>query len=90
MPVVAAPQNAPSAVASASSHLTRMALEIQTVEETEGLAEHEFVQAVRLFQYRAEAPDAHLAIQSRRARSLYLRAELDDFARVPQSWVGLG
>lgn len=62
-----------------------MALAIQTVEETEGLSDQEFVKAVRLFNRRPETSDAYLAIKSRRSRSLYLRAELEEVGRTAQS-----
>ncbi|EJD07120.1 uncharacterized protein FOMMEDRAFT_165724 [Fomitiporia mediterranea MF3/22] len=58
---------------------TRLAIAIQCVETSEGLPDTDFVKAVQLFQRRNEAADAYLAIQNKRARSLYLRAELDDF-----------
>ena len=41
--------------------------------------ETEFVRAVRLFQRRPAAAEAYLAIKSQTARSMYLRAELEEF-----------
>ncbi|KAH8112641.1 Myb/SANT-like DNA-binding domain-containing protein [Phellopilus nigrolimitatus] len=61
--------------------MTRMATAIQVVEETEGLPDDEFVRAVQLFQRRPEAADAYLAIHGKRTRSLYLKAEVEDFSR---------
>ncbi|KAI5119961.1 hypothetical protein M0805_004341 [Coniferiporia weirii] len=65
--------------APAPSPMTRMVAAIQTMEDTEGLPDGDFVKAVQLFQRRMEVSEAYLAIQSKRARSLYLRAELEDF-----------
>ena len=56
-----------------------LTLAIQTVEGAEQLNETEFVRAVRLFQRRPAAAEAYLAIKSQTARSMYLRAELEEF-----------
>lgn len=67
-------QQAPSPVV-----LSAMAAAIQVVEQSEHLQDEEFVKVVRLFRRRPSAADAYLAINSPRARTMYLRAELEDF-----------
>lgn len=67
-------QQAPSPVV-----LSAMATAIQVVESSENLQDEEFVKVVRLFRRRPSAADAYLAIHNPRARSMYLRAELEDF-----------
>ena len=64
-----------------SPSASRLATAIQLVEGSEGLSDADFVRVVQLFQRRAEAADAYLAIQSKRARTMYLRAELEEMAR---------
>lgn len=60
---------------------SRLAAAIHAVEQSEGLTVVELVTVVQLFQRRLDTADAYLALQSARARSLYLRAELEDFLR---------
>ena len=69
----APPQGGP-----ATGPANRMAYAISIVEETEGLSDEDFVKAVQLFRRRTEVTEAYLAIQSKRARSLYLKAEMAD------------
>ena len=59
--------------------LSAMATAIQVAEQHERLKDEEFVKVVRLFRRRPSAADAYLAIQSTRARTLYLHTELEDF-----------
>ena len=58
-----------------------MTTAIQAVEKDEGLSDADFVKVVQLFKRSHDTADAYLAIQSKRSRSLYLRAELEEFSR---------
>ena len=58
---------------------SRLAAAIQIAEQTEGLADMDFVKVVQLFQRNQDKADAYLAIKNLRTRSMYLRAELEEF-----------
>ncbi|KAL5476603.1 hypothetical protein ACEPAI_3283 [Sanghuangporus weigelae] len=78
------PVPSPNAIVPTNSGPTRLAEAIQTLESTyteDGFSEAQFIKAIQIFERRSEAADAYLAIQSRRARVLFLRAELEEFGR---------
>ncbi|KAL5476604.1 hypothetical protein ACEPAI_3284 [Sanghuangporus weigelae] len=64
---------------SSSSRLTEAITTLESTYTEDGLGELQFVKAIQLFQKRSDALEAYLAIQSRRARAMYLKAELADF-----------
>lgn len=78
------PVPGPNALPPTHTGPTRLAEAIQTLESTyneDGLSEAQFIKAVQIFERRSEAADAYLAIRSRRARVLFLRAELEEFGK---------
>ncbi|KAL5526295.1 hypothetical protein ACEPAF_8018 [Sanghuangporus sanghuang] len=70
---------APGPPPSSSSRLTEAITTLESTYTEDGLSELQFVKAIQLFQKRSDALEAYLAIQSRRARVMYLKAELADF-----------
>ncbi|OCB92264.1 hypothetical protein A7U60_g316 [Sanghuangporus baumii] len=78
------PVPSPNALPPTHTGPTRLAEAIQTLESTyneDGFSEAQFIKAVQIFERRSEAADAYLAIRSRRARVLFLRAELEEFRK---------
>ncbi|KAL5525501.1 hypothetical protein ACEPAG_6837 [Sanghuangporus baumii] len=70
---------APGPPPSSSSRLTEAITTLERTYTEDGLGELQFVKAIQLFQKHSDALEAYLAIQSRRARAMYLKAELADF-----------